>query len=81
MLSVPSFRSTFVFSINLSILSGLPLTSLIQRKSHYLLFCGLFIRLCELLSKKITKCLLFIINHMFSTRFTISLFYFNNLKI
>ena len=45
---------------------------LIELKPLYLLFCGLFIRLYEQLSKNIMKCLLFIIIHNFSSCFTIS---------
>ena len=57
MLSGPSFRAAFFFSINSLILPGfsLDLTSINLLKPHYLLFRG-FILLCVQLSKNITKC-------------------------
>ena len=75
MLSGPSFRSVFVFSINPLIFSGFPLTSfcLAEVSLLYLLLRG-FILLCVRLSKNIKKCLLFIIIHVFSTPFAINLF-------
>ena len=57
MLSGPSFRAAFFFSINSLILPGfsLDLTSIHLLKPRYLLFRG-FILLCVQLSKNITKC-------------------------
>ena len=75
MLSGPSFKSVFIFSINSLILSGFSLTSFHLVKTHYLLFRG-FILLSVQLSKNITKCLLFIIIYIFSTHFAINLVFF-----
>ena len=65
MLSGPSFRSAFVFSINPLILSDFPLTSfhLAEASLLYLLLRG-FILLRVQLSKNIKKSLLFIIIHI-----------------
>ena len=52
----------------------------IQLKYHYLIFRG-FILLCVQLSKNITKYLLFISIHIFSTHFAINLLYLHNLKM
>ena len=79
MLSGPSFRSAFIFSINLLILFFFILLLLIQLNPHYLLIRG-FILLCVQLSRNTTKCLLFIIIHIFSTHLAINLFYLRNLK-
>ena len=81
MLSGPSFRSAFVFSINPLILSGFHLTSfhLAEASLLYLLLHG-FTLLCVQLSKNIKKCLLFIIIHIFSINFANNLFYLHNLK-
>ena len=75
MLSSPSFRSAFVFSINPLIWSGFPLTSfhLAEASLLYLLLRG-FILLCVHLSENIKKCLLFITIHIFSTYFAINCF-------
>ena len=82
MLSGPSFRSAFVFSISPLILSDFPLTSfhLAEASLLYLLLRG-FILLRVQLSKNIKKCLLFIIIHIFSTHFAINLFYLHYLKM
>ena len=79
MLLGPSFRLAFVFSINLSNLSGFPLTSFHLNEASLSVFLW-FVYTLKQLSKNITKCLLFIIIHIFSTHFAISLFNFNNLK-
>ena len=76
---LPSFRSAFIFSFISLIFSSFPLTSLHLAEASNLLFCG-FTLLCVQLSKNITKCLLFIIVHIFSTHFAINLFYLHNLK-
>ena len=81
MFSGLSFRSVFVFSINLLILSGFTLTSLhLTEASLSVSFFGLFILLYEQLSKNTTKCLLLINIHIFSSHFAINLFYLHNLK-
>ena len=46
-----------------------------------LCFFGGFIPLSVQLSKNVTKCLLFIIIHIFSTHFAINLFYLHNLNM
>ena len=79
MLSGPSFRSAFIFSFISLIFSSFPLTSLHLAEASNLLFCG-FTLLCVQMSKNITKCLLPIIVHIFSTHFAINLFYLHNLK-
>ena len=79
MLSGPYFRSAFVFSINLLILPGFPLTSfhLGEASLLYLLLCGFI-----LLRAVVPKCLLFIIIiHIFSTHFAINLVFLRNLKM
>ena len=65
MLSGPSFRSAFVFSINPLILYGFPSSSfhLAEASLSYLLLCD-FTLLCEQLSENIKKYLLFIIIHI-----------------
>ena len=50
-----------------------------EQKPHYLLFPG-FILFSVQLSKSISKCFLFIIIHVFSSHFAISLFYLHILK-
>ena len=72
MLSGPSFRLPFVFSINSLILSGFSLTFFHLAESSLSAF--------SCFSKNIMKCLLFIIIHIFSTHFVISLFHLHNLK-
>ena len=81
MLSGPSFKSSFVFSINPLILTGFPLTSfhLAEASLLYFLLHG-FTILCVQLSENIEKCLLFIIIHIFSTNFANNLFHLHNLK-
>ena len=79
MLSGPTFRSAFVFTINSLALSGFPLTSYHLAEA----WLSAFSWLCTLvlqLSENITKCLLFIIIHIFSIHFAINLFYLHNLK-
>ena len=79
MLSGTSFRSAFVFSINSLILPGFPLTCFHLAEPHYLLFRGFILWIVQL-SKNITKFLLFIIIHIFSTHFAINLFYLHNMN-
>ena len=83
MLSGPSFRSAFVFSLSYLILSGLPLTSFHLAEASRSVFSWVYTLLCAVvqLSKNITKCLLFIIFHTFNTHFAINLFYLPNLKM
>ena len=66
------FRSAFVFSAFDFFSCSWSLTICFS--------CG-FIFLCVKLSKNITKCLLFIIIHIFSTHFEINLFYLHNFNI
>ena len=75
MLSGPSFRSPFVFSINSFILSGFPLTSFHLVDASLSAFSWLYTLVCAVVS---IKCLLSIINHIFSTYFAINLFFFHN---
>ena len=74
MLSGTSFRSVFVFNIDLLILSGFLLTSFHLTKASLSASFGLFLFLYEQLSKNITKYILFIIIHILSTHFAIRLF-------
>ena len=79
MLSGSSFRLAFVLSINSLILFGFPLTFFhLAEASLYDL--PWFYTLVSAVLKNITKCLLFIIIHIFSTHFAINLFYLHNLK-
>ena len=78
-LSVPFFRLAFVSSINSLILPGFPLTSFHLAEASLSTFSWIIL-LCVQLSKNITKCILFIIIHIFSTYFAINLFYLHNLK-
>ena len=73
MLSGPSFRSAFVFSINSLILSGFPLTSFHLAEASLSAFRG-FILLCVQLPKIIYNI------HIFGIHFPINLFYLHNLK-
>ena len=68
MLSGPSFRSAFVFSINSLILSGFPLTSFHLAEDSLSAFSWLYIHvfMCVQLSKYTTKCLLLTIIHILS---------------
>ena len=70
----------FRFSINSLILSGFPLTSFYLAEASLSAFPWHYTLVCKL-SKNITKCLLFMIIHIFSTHFSINLFYKYNLKI
>ena len=79
MLSGPSFRSPLVFSVNSLILSDFPLTSFHLAEASLSAFLWLFTFECAV-SKNITKCLLSIVIHIFSTHFAINLFYLHNMK-
>ena len=68
----PPFRSAFAFSAFDFFSCSWSLT---------ICFSYGFILLCVKLSKNITKCLLFIIIHIFSTHFEINLFYLHNFNI
>ena len=61
-LSGPSFRSAFVFSINPLILSGFPLTSFHLAEA----FSWLYTLECAIVQKYHAKCILFIIIHIFN---------------
>ena len=77
MLSGTSFKSAFVFSFNSLILSGFPLTSFHLVEASPSAFSWLYTLVCVAVS---TKCLLFIIIHIFSIHFAINLFYLHSLK-
>ena len=79
MLSGSSFSSAFVFSFNSLILSGFPLTSIHLAAASQSAFLWLY-TLSVQLFKNITKCLLFMIMHIFSAHFAIDLFYLHNMK-
>ena len=79
MLSGPSFMSAFIFSVNSLILSSFPLTSFHLGEASLSAFTWLYTFVCAVV-QKITKCLLFIIIHIFNTYFAINLFYLHNLK-
>ena len=73
MLSGPSFRSVFVFSINSLILFGFPLTSFHLAEVSLSAFLWLCTLVCVVV-QNITKCFLFIIiSDIFSTHFKINL--------
>ena len=78
MLPGPSFRSAFVFSINLLILSGFPLTSFHLAEASLSAFLWLYTLVCAVGQKYYEMS--FIIVHIFSTHFAINLFYLHNLK-
>ena len=82
MLSGPSFRSASVFNINSLILSGFPLTSFPLAKASLSAFSWLYTLVCAVVQKyyEMSFIFLFIIIHIFSTRFAINLFYWHNLK-
>ena len=77
MLSGPPFRSVFVFSFNSLILSGFLLNSFHLAEASLSVFSWLYTLVCA----NLTKCLLFIIVHIFSIHFAINLYYLHNLKI
>ena len=81
MLSDPSFRSAFVFSVNSLILPGCRLTSFYLAEASLSGFPR-FMLLRVQLFENITKCLLFIIIiiQIFSTHFAVNLFYLHSLK-
>ena len=79
MLSGPSFRSAFVFSINSLIFSGFPLISFRLAEASLSALLWLYTLVCAAV-QNITKCLLFIIIHIFSTHFAMNLFYLHNLE-
>ena len=79
MLSSPSLRSTFVFSINSLILSGFPLTSFHLAEDSLPAFSWLYTLVCAVVQKY--QEMPFIYNYLhFSTQFAINLFYLHNLK-
>ena len=71
--------SGLVFRGNLLIFSGIPLTSFPLAEASLSSFSR-FYALCVQLSKNITKCLLFVSIHVFSTHFAVSFFYLHNLR-
>ena len=77
MLSGPSFRSAFVFSIKPLILSGFPFTSFHLVEASISAFSWLYTLVCAAVS---TKGILFVINHIVSTHFAITLLYLHSLK-
>ena len=71
--------ATASVSINSLIMSGFPLTSFHLAEASL----SAFLRICTIVCavvQKYTKCLLFIIIHIFSTHFAINLFHLRNLK-
>ena len=79
MLSGPIFRSAFVFTINSLALSGFPLTSYHLAEAWLSAFSWLWTLVLQL-SENITKCLLFIIIHIFSIHFAMNLVLFIHLE-
>ena len=79
MLSSTFFRSAFVSSINSVILSAFPLTSFHLGEVSPSAFSWLYTLVCAVV-QNITKSLVFIIIHIFSSHFAINLFYLRNLK-
>ena len=79
LLSGPFFRLAFVFSINSLTMSGFPLTFFDLAEASLSAFSWLYTLGCAVV-QKYHEILLFIIIHIFSTYFAISLFYLHNLK-
>ena len=69
----------FVFSFNSLILPGFPLTSFHLAETSLSVFSWLYTVMCVAI-QNITKCLLFIIIHIFSIHVAVNLFYLHNLK-
>ena len=78
MLSGPFFKLAFVFSTNSLILSDFPLTSFHLFEASVFAFSWLYALLCAVVQR--SKCLLFLIIHIFSTHFAVSLFYLQNVN-
>ena len=79
MLSGPSFTPAFAFSINSLILSVFLLTSFHLAEASLSPFSWLYTLVCAVVQKYHEMSFVYII-HIFSTHFTINLFYFHNLK-
>ena len=79
MLSGPSFRSTFVFSINSLILYDFPLTSFHLAETSLSSSSWLYILVCAVVQKYHEISFIYNYSH-FSTHFAINLFYLHNLK-
>ena len=74
MLSSPSFRSAFVFSVNSLILSGFPLTSFHLAEASLSAFSWLYTLVCAVVQKYyemsfIYNCLIFLLLFLQSTCF------------
>ena len=69
----------FHFQYQLNNLVWFSFTFHLAEASLSVFFCS-FILLCVEFPKDITKCLLFIISHIFSTNFSINMFYLHNLN-
>ena len=80
MLPGPSFRSTFVFSINSLILSGFPLSSFHLSEASISAYWWLYTLAWAVLQKYRAKCLLLIVICIFSTHFAIKLFHLHYFK-
>ena len=79
MLSRPSFRQAFLFTINSLILSGFPLTSFPLVEASLSAFSWFYTLACAVVHKY-HEILWFIIIHILSTHFAINLFFLHNLK-
>ena len=79
MLSGPSFRSVFVFSINSLVLSCFPLTSFHLAEASLSAFSWLYILVCAAVQKYHEMSFIYNYSH-FNTHFAINLFYLRNLK-
>ena len=80
MLSGPSFRSAFIFSINSLILSGFPLTSFLLAEASLSVFSWLHALVCAVAQKYHEMSFIYNYSHLISTRFAINLFYLHNLN-
>ena len=77
MLSSPSFRSAYLFSIKLLIFSDFPLTSFHLDETSFSIFLWLYTLVCAVVQKYHEMSLIYTI-HIFSTHFAINLFYLHN---
>ena len=79
MLSGPSFRLAFVFSINSRILPGFPLTFFDLAEASISAFSWLYTLVCAGVQKYHEMCFIYVYS-IFSTHFAINLFNFQNMK-
>ena len=79
MLSGPSFRSAFVFSINSLVLSGFPLASFYLAEASLSRFSWIYALVCTVVKKYHEMSFIYNDSH-FSAPFGINLLYLHNLE-